>query len=244
MTAHRVLGVGLAAAGAALAVAPVAGVAVAAVCTALLRGHDATRARRQREQEREHTVELLVAFALELRAGRGPEAALVAAAADLPSAAPPARPTHPGHLAPPGHPALPGLHGALRAARAGGDVAAALTTGPPGLQALAAAWRVSARSGAPLALAAERLAVAAQAEAAAARELDAALAGPRSSARLLAGLPALGLLLAAGLGADPVHVLLHTPLGAGCLLTGLALDLAGAAWTAALVRNAGRAGAT
>lgn len=94
MTAHRVLGVGLAAAGATLAVAPVAGVAVAAVCTALLRGHDATRARRQREQEREHTVELLVAFALELRAGRGPEAALVAAAADLPSARPRrARPT-------------------------------------------------------------------------------------------------------------------------------------------------------
>ena len=72
------------------------------------------------------------------------------------------------------------------------------------------------------------------------RAVEAELAGPRATAGLLAVLPLGGLLLAAGLGADPVHQLLHTPLGAACAVLGVGLDLLGLAWTARLVRRAGK----
>jgi hypothetical protein len=44
-------------------------------------------------------------------------------------------------------------------------------------------------------------------------------------------LPAVGLLLAAALGADPLQVLLHTPLGLVCLVAGVGLDALGGLWT-------------
>ena len=71
--------------------------------------------------------------------------------------------------------------------------------------------------------------------------VQAALAGPRASAGLLAVLPLAGVALAAALGAQPGHVLLHTPVGLGCLLAGAALDALGLWWTARLVDRAGRA---
>ncbi len=66
----------------------------------------------------------------------------------------------------------------------------------------------------------------------------AALAGPVASARLLATLPALGLLLGTVVGADPLGQLLGGGLGTlvglgGCLLYGL-----GVRWTLVLVRRA------
>ena len=53
-------------------------------------------------------------------------------------------------------------------------------------------------------------------------------------------LPLAGVALAAGLGARPGYVLLHTPLGVGCLVLGLVLDGTGLWWTARLVARAGR----
>jgi tight adherence protein B len=53
---------------------------------------------------------------------------------------------------------------------------------------------------------------------------------------LLAGLPALGLLLAASTGARPLGFLLHSPPGRLCLLTGLTLDCAGLLWIERLAR--------
>ena len=73
------------------------------------------------------------------------------------------------------------------------------------------------------------------------RQVAAALAGPRASAALLALLPLAGVALAAGLGARPLHVLLHTPLGVGCLLLGAALDLLGLWWTTRIVARAAQA---
>ena len=67
------------------------------------------------------------------------------------------------------------------------------------------------------------------------------LAGPRASARMLAGLPAVGLALGAALGADPVRLLLTTPGGLACLSGAALLELAGLRWTAALVARAERA---
>lgn len=73
-----------------------------------------------------------------------------------------------------------------------------------------------------------RAALAEAAEAETARQ--AALAGPRSSARLLAALPLLGLLLGAGMGADPLAVFTDGGWGTACLVLGAALMAAGHHW--------------
>ncbi|MFH5824962.1 type II secretion protein F [Georgenia sp. AZ-5] len=101
-----------------------------------------------------------------------------------------------------------------------------------------AACRLTHESGAPLAQVLERCAegITEAGHARAARAI--ALAGPRSTARLLGWLPLLGLALGVAVGADPLPVLLDGGLGTGCLLAGLALSVAGRRWVAALDRAA------
>lgn len=166
----------------------------------------------------------------DLRAGRPPHAAL----ADALEAADWLR--------------TPALAGAARlvlsAARFGGDVghalraAARLGSGLSGLAAVAACWQVAVDGGAGLAEALDRVAMALRAEADRADDLRAQLAGPRSTAVLLALLPAFGLVLGTALGAAPAKVLLHTPVGMMCLVSGVFLEWAGLAWTARIVRAA------
>jgi tight adherence protein B len=72
----------------------------------------------------------------------------------------------------------------------------------------------------------------------AALELGAATAGPRAGALLLAGLPVLGLAMGSGVGADPWRVLTTTGTGQVLLVAGVALEIAGVAWTGRLVRRA------
>ncbi|MCW2715985.1 MAG: hypothetical protein JWN88_3032 [Frankiales bacterium] len=115
------------------------------------------------------------------------------------------------------------------------------TAVPELLRALAACWTVCSSSGSGLATAVERLEEGLRAEQARRRAVDAELAGPRATAALLAVLPLAGMVLATGLGADPVAMLLHTPLGLVCLSGGLLLDALGLWWTARLVARAGRA---
>jgi tight adherence protein B len=67
------------------------------------------------------------------------------------------------------------------------------------------------------------------------QELGAAIAAPRASAMLLAGLPLLGLAMGSGIGADPWHVLTATATGQVLLVLGVALELAGLAWSRRLV---------
>lgn len=150
---------------------------------------------------------------------------------------------------------VPELSGAARlllsAARFGGDVpqtmraAARLSEGMRGLAAVAACWQVAVDGGAGLAAALDRVAAALRAEADQRDDLRAQLAGPRSTAGLLALLPLFGVVLGAGLGARPAQILLHTPTGLGCLLAGGLLEWAGLAWTARIIRAAesGRGGA-
>lgn len=69
------------------------------------------------------------------------------------------------------------------------------------------------------------------------QELRAATAAPRASAMLLAGLPALGLAMGSGIGADPWRVLTGTGTGQVLLVTGVALELAGLAWSRQLVER-------
>ena len=71
-------------------------------------------------------------------------------------------------------------------------------------------------------------------------ELRSATAGPRAGALLLAGLPVLGLMMGSGVGADPWRVLTATGTGQVLLVAGVALELAGVAWSSRLVQRAVR----
>lgn len=106
------------------------------------------------------------------------------------------------------------------------------------LGAVAAAWEVCERTGAPAAQLLHRLAAALRDEADAQDAREAALAAPRATARVLLALPALGLLLGHAVGADPLLVLGGTPLGRLAGLTGALLALVGWWWTRRLVRAA------
>lgn len=210
-------------------VAAVAG-PVAAVLT-LVAGPGLLRVRARRRQattatrERAGALHACGVISAELAAGRTPAEALDAAAEVACG------------------PVQVALRAAGSAARLGGDVPEALavpadrSAAPGVLRALAACWAVCAQSGGGLSAAVLRLEEGLRAEAAQRRRVEAELAGPRATAALLAVLPGGGLLLAAGVGADPLHVLLETPIGLVCLALGLGLDGLGLLWTDRLVRR-------
>jgi tight adherence protein B len=183
----------------------------------------ARRLRRRSIQARARrgAIELVAAFAAELRAGQPVRQAFVRA-----------QQSSPGDVA---------AH-AVAVADLGGDVPRALEliaakAQLPVLRSLGALWRVAEGSGAGLAQAADRLAIA-EAESELARaELAAQLAGPRATARVLAGLPLLGMLLGSGLGASPVAWLLGSFWGWLILAVGCALEVAGLWWISRLTRS-------
>lgn len=181
-------------------------------------------ARLERERRAAAVIALCGALAGEVRAGRQPGEALRTAAG--------------GGL---------GLGDAraavLAAARFGGDVPGALEEaarepGAQGLLGLAACWRVAVDRGAGLAAGLERLEGALRAERDQRADLRAQLAGARSTAVMLAGLPVLGLLMGSALGAAPLRVLLHTGAGLGCLAVGGVLEGAGVWWALRIMRGA------
>lgn len=188
------------------------------------------QAARARDRERAGAAEAMAVLGAELRAGRPPAAALEAAGgvADGPLAA--------------------ALAAAATGARFGTDPSTALLRSAQGsavpelLRGLAACWQLCSATGSSLAAAVDRLAEALRAERAQRLAVEAELAGPRATAALLAVLPLAGIVLAAGLGARPLQVLLHTPVGWGCLALGVGLDLLGLWWTGRLVAAAGGAG--
>ena len=103
---------------------------------------------------------------------------------------------------------------------------------------IAAAVRLSAGTGCSLAGVAAAVEDDLRARLRAEEELRSAVAGPRASATVLAGLPVLGLLMGSGVGADPWRMLTTTGPGTLLLVLGVALELAGIAWTGRLVRRA------
>lgn len=208
--------------------------AVAGAAAVPLAGR-ALRERRQRmsgENRSAAVAALCAALAGELRAGLPPHAALAGALrhgcwAERPELAESATLL-------------------LASARFGGDVPAALRTaarqsGAEGLAAVAACWQVAVDGGAGLADGLDRIAGALRAERDQREDVRTQLAGPRSTAVMLAALPAVGVTLGQAMGADPLHVLLDTPAGLGCLLAGGLLEWAGLAWTARIVRAAEQA---
>ncbi|MGW0945872.1 type II secretion system F family protein [Streptomyces sp. NPDC002623] len=199
-------------------------VAGAAGVPLLRRARRAADARRAGERRGDAVIALCATLAGEVLSGRQPGEALQRAARDS------------GGLGE----AQPAV---LAAARFGGDVPKALAVaarqpGADGLLGLAACWRVAVDQGAGLAAGLDRLEEALRAERDQRADLRAQLAGPRTTVVMLAGLPVLGLLLGVGLGADPLHVLLHTGAGLGCLLVGGVLEGVGTWWALRIVRNA------
>ncbi|GAB3817956.1 type II secretion system F family protein [Micromonospora zhanjiangensis] len=97
-----------------------------------------------------------------------------------------------------------------------------------------AAVRLAEQTGAPLADLLERIEGDARATDRGLAVAAAQAAGTRATAWLLAVLPSGGVALGYVIGADPVQVLLHTPVGAGCALGAVVLQVAGLAWTARL----------
>ncbi len=109
-----------------------------------------------------------------------------------------------------------------------------------GLAALAATWAVHERSGAPVADLLDTLVVSLDDERTATQARRAAMAAPVATARVLAGLPLLGLLLGQLVGARPLEVLVHTPAGRTSGAIGLVCAVSGLVWTRRLVRAAAR----
>lgn len=103
---------------------------------------------------------------------------------------------------------------------------------------VAAAWSVALETGAPLAGCLHELARSQRALGQAQRDIDAALAGPRSTSRLVMVLPAVGLLFGLLLGFDTIGTLFGTPPGAVCVTAATALMLLAWRWSVGLVRRA------
>ena len=200
---------------------PVVG-GLAGVCAGLavraFRGSRSATAGRRRVQA---VAEGLGVVAAELRAGRSIEEAADAAVAGCPD---PAAGAALGRVLRSGNPPPP-------AAGPPDEVGQVLTR-------VAAAVRLSARTGCSFAGVATAVEDDLRARARAETELRAAVAGPRASAAVLAGLPVVGLGMGSGVGADPWRVLTTTGTGTALLVTGVALELAGVAWSARLVRRA------
>ncbi|GAA1838244.1 hypothetical protein GCM10009682_63430 [Luedemannella flava] len=104
---------------------------------------------------------------------------------------------------------------------------------------VAAAVTLAERTGAPLAAVLDRLDQQLRAALRLRSTVAAQAAGARASAWLLAVLPLAGVALGPVMGVSPGAVLLGTPLGAGCLLGAVALQLGGLAWAARLARPRG-----
>ncbi len=103
---------------------------------------------------------------------------------------------------------------------------------------MALACDVSHTSGAPPAGVLDGIAVTLRAEREAAREREAALAGPRTTATVLTWLPLAGLGLGLLTGADAIGVLVATAAGRGCLVIAGLLWIAGRLWMSRMLRRA------
>ncbi|SEG75160.1 tight adherence protein B [Nonomuraea solani] len=180
---------------------------------------------RRAETWRRASIELCQSLSAELSAGRTPGEALTKAitSVDFPDQ----------HL----------LRPVIAAARDGGDVAAALTASAPpqggeGLRQLAACWDVGITVGAGMTTLVDRVASTLRTAQAHRQDVAAQLAGPRTTARMLAALPALGLLMAGALNMHPLDFLFGSLPGFMCLTTGVALDICGLWWTTRMATKA------
>ncbi len=102
------------------------------------------------------------------------------------------------------------------------------------MDALAAAARMSSHWGVPLADLVDRVAQGLDQLVEADERRATAVAGARLSGYLLAGLPAVGVALGAGMGANPLPLLSGGGSGSMLLLVGVLLTCLGLVWSAAI----------
>lgn len=196
-------------------------IAAAVALAGMLLWRGRARARRA-ERNRARLVECCEAISGELAAGLAPADALGRAAADWPL-----------------------LERAARTAASGGSVPEALRRGAgehgaADLRVVAAAWQVANRTGHGLADALDRVAVDLRAADRTRRVVAGELASARATARLVAVLPAVALVMGSTTGADPWAFLFGEPLGLVCLAAGLACAVAGLAWIEAIAAGVER----
>ncbi|GGE99814.1 type II secretion system F family protein [Mycetocola zhadangensis] len=133
---------------------------------------------------------------------------------------------------------------AALAARDGVDVPAAIVSaapdGPAGhaWRSVAAAWSVAIGTGARLGPCLSQLARSQRALGQTQRDIAAALAGPRSTSRLVMVLPAVSLLFGSVLGFDTLGTLFTTGPGLVCLALGVVLSVAAWRWSNRMVNRA------
>ncbi|BCJ52846.1 hypothetical protein Asp14428_43210 [Actinoplanes sp. NBRC 14428] len=130
--------------------------------------------------------------------------------------------------------------GRARAGFSGGRAHDGLPGGGAGIggrlgELTAAAERLAERTGAPMADLIERIETDARAADRAVAAAAAQVAGAQATALLLAALPAGGIALGYGMGADPLRILLRTPLGGACAVGAVLLQVAGLLWAERLV---------
>lgn len=132
----------------------------------------------------------------------------------------------------------------VRAAVAmGSDVPDALSraaehTGAESLSAVAAAWHVAERCGAPLAAVLDNVTDNVRHERETQRHIVAGVSPARATAQLMAVLPVFGVIVGRGLGTDPIDIILTTTAGAACLLVGVLLACAGLWWVERIAAGA------
>jgi tight adherence protein B len=180
--------------------------------------------RRRRAHARANLREALTEVVADVRAGQPPARALSRALADRDASIAPRT---------------------LAATRWSGDVVSALrddsrASSQPILASAAACWSVASAQGAGLADALDRIVTQDRRAEEVRRQLEAHLAAPRATARMLALLPALGLLLGVAIGGDPLGWLLGTTPGWACLALGLILIATGLAWATRIVARTER----
>lgn len=129
----------------------------------------------------------------------------------------------------------PELAPVLAAEHLGADVPEAwreLSTipGAQDLRLVAAAWSASTQVGGGLAVAMSRVAGGLRAARASDRVVASELASARATARLVAALPVLALMMGSSPESRPWEFLLTEPIGLACLASGLAFGLAGLWW--------------
>ena len=233
-----VLGALLVAAGAAAGLPPA--LALLAVGVAGFLTNRAARARRRRllEATREQLAQAIVALCGEITAGLSPEQALAATATEWRTRGGGASRTT--GLARERAAALLSMvdsRSRLGERAVTALVEAAEFPGAEALRRLAGAWQVAESTGSPLAVTAGAAVAEIRREQAHRSQRALSAAEAQASARLIALLPLAGLALGAGLGAAPVEVLLHTAVGAGCLVVGVLLELVGLWWSDRLVEG-------
>jgi tight adherence protein B len=103
---------------------------------------------------------------------------------------------------------------------------------------LEAVWQVSAATGAPLADVISRVAADVRDDLDLVREIDRQVAPAKSTARLLAMLPILGLLLGSGMGKGPIATVTSSPIATVSIAVGLTLAGVGWWWITRIIASA------